>query len=482
MKHGKKIWWVLSLLVCAVVSNPVLAMAAQESDTGDQLGAGMSLAYCIPFAGMLLCIAICPLVIGDLWDKYKWVAVIFWSLAFLIPFAVNFGVGQTWKELLEVVFGDYITFIVLLFGLFCVAGNICLKGDMAGSPRLNALLILIGGLLASWIGTTGASMLMIRPLLRANAWRKRKAQIVIFFIFIVSNIGGCLTPVGDPPLLMGFTRGVDFFWSLELLPIMLLNFILLLTIFLFVDIRSYKKDLYDGLKPALGDEKKPLRLEGAHNIIFLVMIVGAVILSGVLGDIGAIPLYDGVEFPFTSLIEVAIILLAAFLSYKTTKKEVREANNFSWDAISEVAVLFIGIFITMVPALMILKAKGADLGLTHPWHFFWITGALSSFLDNTPTYLVFFTTAGASHLVAKGSIIQILGGSGTIPQVILMAISAGAVFMGAITYIGNAPNFMVRSIAEENGIKMPSFFGYMVWSLSCLIPVFLIDTLIFFLG
>lgn len=154
MKHGKKIWWVLSLLVCAVVSNPVLAMAAQESDTGDQLGAGMSLAYCIPFAGMLLCIAICPLVIGDLWDKYKWVAVIFWSLAFLIPFAVNFGVGQTWKELLEVVFGDYITFIVLLFGLFCVAGNICLKGDMAGSPRLNALLILIGGLLASWIGTT----------------------------------------------------------------------------------------------------------------------------------------------------------------------------------------------------------------------------------------------------------------------------------------------------------------------------------------
>lgn len=481
MKMFKKVTGVMltALTMWMMCSN--FAFAAEKST--ENLGNTLPLWFCIPFAGMLLCIAVCPLVIGDLWERKKHYAVIFWSLAFLIPFAAYAGIATAGEQLLEVVVGDYITFIVLLFGLFCVAGNICLEGDLVGTPKLNVLLLLIGTFLSSWIGTTGASMLMIRPLIRANKWRKRKVQTVVFFIFLVSNIGGCLTPVGDPPLLMGFSRGVDFFWSLKLLPIMLTNVVLLLTLFFILDTRAYKKDLADGARADNGEKKTPLRLRGAHNIIFLLMIIGAVILSGVLPKTvsffkGSVLIYDHVSMGFAAIFEVIVILLAAFLSIKTTKKEVRAANNFTWDAIQEVAVLFIGIFITMIPALMILKAQGASLGLRHPAQFFWITGALSSFLDNTPTYLVFLTTACASSLKGSGMITTTLG---QIPQIFLMAISAGAVFMGAVTYIGNAPNFMVRSIAEENGIKMPSFFGYLLWSLSCLIPVFLIDTLVFFL-
>jgi Na+/H+ antiporter NhaD/arsenite permease-like protein len=303
---------------------------------------------------------------------------------------------------------------------------------------------------------------------------------VVFFIFLVSNIGGCLTPVGDPPLLMGFMNGVDFFWSMNLLPVMILNVILLLALFFILDTRAYKKDLQDGaVKPSKGET--PLCLKGVHNIIFLVMIVGAVILSGVLPKVvpffaKELHIYGEVSMGVSSIFEVVLILLAAFLSFKTTKEDIRKENNFTWEAIQEVAVLFIGIFITMIPALLILKAQGASLGITKPWQFFWITGCLSSFLDNTPTYLVFFTTA-ASLGFTEG----VKTALGNIPQTILMAISCGAVFMGAITYIGNAPNFMVRSIAEENGIKMPSFFSYLFWSISCLVPVFLIDTIIFFI-
>lgn len=471
---------IVSMLLLAAAVNPAVSFAA-EKGAEQELGNSLSLAYCIPFVGMLLCIAICPLVIGELWEKYKAVAVIFWSLAFLIPFAIGYGGSKTFEEFLEVIFGDYITFIVLLFGLFCVAGNIALEGDLVGTPKVNILMLLIGTLLSSWIGTTGASMLMIRPIIRANKWRKRKVQIIVFFIFLVSNIGGCLTPVGDPPLLMGFMNGVDFFWSLHLIPILLLNIVLLLTLFFVVDTNAYKKDIADGLKPEVLENKTPIRLSGAKNIIFLAMIVGAVILSGVLPKISPffaknIHIYGEVEFGYASLLEVIIILAAALLSYKTTDKSIREDNHFTWDAIEEVAVLFIGIFITMIPILLILEVKGGELGVTKPWQFFWITGFLSSFLDNTPTYLVFFKTA--LSLGFKDGI-QITGGF--IPKILLMAISSGAVFMGANTYIGNAPNFMVRSIAEENGIKMPSFFGYMLWSISCLIPVFLIDMIVFYL-
>ena len=477
----KKFLVTMSLLLGALFANSNVAFAAKEHT--ENIGASLSLVYVIPFACMLLCIAIFPLVAGEFWEKNKQWFVILWSLLFLIPFAIKYGMSAMSENLLETIVGDYLTFIVLLFGLFCVAGNITLEGDLVGSPKVNAILLLIGTLLSSWIGTTGASMVMIRPLIRANKWRSRKVHIMVFFIFLVSNIGGCLTPVGDPPLLMGFMRGVGFFWSLRLVRMLLVNVVLLMSLFLILDVRAYKKDLADGLKPEKGDEQAPLRLTGGHNIIFLIAIVGAVILSGVLPGVfekaglpAGIHIYGEVTLGFPAIIECVIILLAAFLSFKTTKKQVRINNHFTWGAIEEVAVLFIGIFITMIPALLILKARGSELGLNTPWQMFWGTGALSSFLDNTPTYLVFMTTAGT--LGATSGVSTTVG---TISVQMLEAISCGAVFMGANTYIGNAPNFMVRSIAEENGIKMPSFFGYMGWSLSCLIPVFLIDMLVFFL-
>lgn len=446
----------------------------------ESLGSTLSFAYCIPFAGMLLSIAICPLVNGAWWEKFKGAAVLFWSLLFLVPFAIGNGAGTALNHFLEVILGDYISFIVLLFGLFCVAGNIRIRGTLAGTPKINVLLLLIGTLLSSWVGTTGASMLLIRPVIRANSWRKRKVHTMVFFIFLVSNIGGCLTPVGDPPLLMGFMHGVPFTWSFHLLPVFLLNVVLLLALYFIIDSRAYKKDLADGAKPKASEKTEKIGLEGAHNLIFLLCIVGAVILSGSLANINAffgngIKIEGEVTLTFATMIEMAIILLSAFLSFKTTKKEVRTANNFSWGAIQEVAVLFIGIFITMIPALLILSARGSELGITKNWQMFWATGALSSFLDNTPTYLVFFETAVSLHATNEAI------GSVMIPQTMLMAISCGAVFMGANTYIGNAPNFMIKSIAEENNIKMPSFFGYLFWSVCCLIPVFLIDTLIFFL-
>lgn len=446
----------------------------------ESLGSTLSFAYCIPFAGMLLSIAICPLVNGAWWEKFKGAAVLFWSLLFLVPFAIGNGAGTALNHFLEVILGDYISFIVLLFGLFCVAGNIRIRGTLTGTPKINVLLLLIGTLLSSWVGTTGASMLLIRPVIRANSWRKRKVHTMVFFIFLVSNIGGCLTPVGDPPLLMGFMHGVPFTWSFHLLPVFLLNVVLLLALYFIIDSRAYKKDLADGAKPKASEKTEKIGLEGAHNLIFLLCIVGAVILSGSLANINAffgngIKIEGEVTLTFATMIEMAIILLSAFLSFKTTKKEVRTANNFSWGAIQEVAVLFIGIFITMIPALLILSARGSELGITKNWQMFWATGALSSFLDNTPTYLVFFETAVSLHATNEAI------GSVMIPQTMLMAISCGAVFMGANTYIGNAPNFMIKSIAEENNIKMPSFFGYLFWSVCCLIPVFLIDTLIFFL-
>ena len=423
------------------------------------LGNSISLLFCIPFLGMLLSIAVFPLVKPAWWERNQKYAVIAWSLLFLIPFAIRYGFGVMGEQLLEVIVGDYFTFIVLLFGLFCVAGNITIEGELSGSPKVNVIMLLIG----------------------ANKWRSRKTQVVVFFIFLVSNIGGCLTPVGDPPLLMGFMRNVPFFWSLRLIPIMILNVAILLVIFYILDSRAYRKDLADGITPEVqSGDKAAIRVVGAHNIIFLAAIVVAVILSGVLPSTkafsGGIHIYGEVELTYAALIEVIIILVAAFLSFKTTNKSVREDNHFSWGAIQEVAVLFIGIFITMIPALLILKAKGAELGLTQPWQMFWVTGAMSSFLDNTPTYLVFLTTAGT-----LGATAGLQTSVGIVPQVMLEAISCGAVFMGANTYIGNAPNFMVKSIAEENGIRMPSFFGYMTWSLRFLIPVFVVDMLIFFL-
>ena len=446
----------------------------------------MNLAFCIPFAGLLLCIAVLPLVKAEWWEAHQPHAVVFWSLLFVLPFAFVYGPGQAFETVLECIVDDYLTFIILLFGLFCVSGNITLEGDLAGSPRINVGLLLIGTMLSSWIGTTGASMLMVRPIIKMNAWRKRRSHIMVFFIFLISNIGGCLTPIGDPPLLMGFMRGVPFFWSLHLFPVLLFNVVILLTIFYFLDRRAYRKDIAEGLKPDISKPGTEVHILGLHNLIFLAMIVAAVILSGTLpgmaafqdaeGAVRGIHLFGEVTLTYPALIEVVIILVAAFLSFKTTSVEIRRKNHFTWGAIQEVAVLFVGIFITMQPALMILKANGASLGLNKPFEMFWVTGCLSSFLDNTPTYLVFLTTAGALGFTEGMPTIL-----GTVPVAMLEAISCGAVFMGANTYIGNAPNFMVKSISDENGIRMPSFFGYLLWSITFLIPVFLLDMLVFFL-
>ena len=462
----------MSINIC-----PMVALAAELTN--------VPLWFCIPFACLLLCIAIIPLVKGEWWEKYRPFAVIFWSLLFIIPFAVKYGAGTAAETVLECLVNDYLTFIVLLFGLFCVAGNITVEGSLVGSPRVNVILLGIGTLLSSWIGTTGASMLLVRPVIKMN-WRRKKAHIMVFFIFLISNMGGSLTPIGDPPLLMGFSRGVPFFWSIRFFPILLLNMIILLTVLYFLDKRAYRKDIAAGYMPEIKENEPLIRFEGLHNIIFIVIIVAAVILSGVLpdvpffqnaaGEVISIPIFGEVKLAITSLIEVVMILLAAFLSFKTTNPEIRKKNHFTWGAIQEVAVLFIGIFITMQPALMILKSAGAELGLTHPSQMFWVTGALSSFLDNTPTYLVFLTTAGSMGFVSG-----LTTALGIVPAKMLTAISCGAVFMGAMTYIGNAPNFMVKSISDENGVKMPSFFGYIVWSLCCLVPVFLIDTLLFFI-
>ena len=476
---------VLAGLTAAFHAGSIQAWAA-EGTAAESAAKVMPAWLCIPFAGLLLCIAIFPLVKEEWWEKHRPLVVALWSLLFVVPFAVLYGAGSALETVLECIINDYLTFIVLLFGLFCVAGNITMEGDLAGSPRVNVILLVIGTLLSSLIGTTGSSMLMVRPVIKMNSWRRRRSHVMVFFIFLISNIGGCLTPIGDPPILMGFSRGVPFFWSLKLFPVLLFHMAVLLLIFYWIDRKNYCMDIARGCKPDISKPGTEIKIQGLHNLVFLVMIVAAVILSGTLPGLAAfqdaegrtlgIHIFREVTLTWPALIEIVLILAAAFLSFKTTSPEIRRKNHFTWGAIEEVAVLFVGIFITMQPALMILKTMGSQLGITKPLEMFWATGILSSFLDNTPTYLVFLTTTGAMGF-AEG----VSTALGYIPLKMLMAISCGAVFMGANTYIGNAPNFMVKSISDENGIRMPSCFGYLLWSIKILVPVFILDTIVFFL-
>ncbi|WP_406677919.1 sodium:proton antiporter [Moorella sp. ACPs] len=476
----------LLLIVLMVLGSFLAWSGVAWASGGNELGQLLPWWSVLPFVGMLLSIAIFPLVNGHWWEHNMGKVSAFWALVFFIPFLIAFGSGTAFFQALEVYLLDYLPFIILLFGLFVVSGGIILRGTLQGTPAVNLLLLLVGTGLASWVGTTGASMLMIRPVIRANEWRRYKAHIIIFFIFLVSNIGGSLTPVGDPPLFLGYLRGVPFFWTMRLIAPMGFNVIILLALYYFLDSYFYRKEVVTKLKTS----REPLVIDGLHNLIFLGIIVGAVILSGILaknpafadlktGALYGITLFrhgeEAVVLPYTNIIRDLAILLAAFLSLKTTPQVIRKDNRFTWGPIKEVATLFAGIFMTMIPALAILHARGAELGLTQPAQFFWATGALSSFLDNAPTYLVFLTTA-ASLGTASGVPTTL----GIVAPKMLMAVSCGAVFMGANTYIGNAPNFMVRSIAEENAIRMPSFFGYMAWSIGILIPLFILDTLLFF--
>jgi len=573
---------------------------------------------------MLLSIAIMPLVVPHFWHGNYGKVAAGWITVFAIPFLATFK-GPAFYEILHIVLLDFVPFIILLAALFTAAGGICLKGSLRGSPGVNTLILFIGTVLASWMGTTGAAMLLIRPILRANAWRKHQVHVVVFFIFLVANIGGSLTPLGDPPLFLGFLKGVDFFWTMKLLPVMTPVALVLLVVFFIFD--SYKfKD--EGTPPDDG-EKQPLRLEGYFNFAMIACIIGAILFSKSLGDskfknnligeqkIGIelttsdsnnpkiegaliipdkkdrnpdlllikksdgsevkvdvksiisrktpeqaiapselheletkmkqahedlkntdvkdpayentrtahfdavkevnslrgkishdentgphIPIgHDVITVPWSNLVRDGLLILIAIISlmytpmYRMEKDEhghevpapgeeennVRAANGFTWEPILEVAKLFIAIFICMIPALKILQAgvEGElkivilavqdSTNMPDNMMYFWFTGVLSSFLDNAPTYVVFFNTAGGDPKTLMGPMMQTL-----------LAISCGAVFMGANTYIGNAPNFMVKAIAEENGVKMPSFFGYMAWSVAILIPTFILVTLFFF--
>ena len=447
----------------------------------------------LPFVGILLSIALFPLLAPHFWHHHFGKVSAFWALVFAVPFVIQYQ-GAALYDLAHIGLIDYIPFIILLWGLFTVAGGMIVRGRLSGSPAVNLVMLIIGTLLASWVGTTGASMLMIRPVLRANAWRRHKVHVICFFIFLVSNIGGSLTPLGDPPLFLGFIHGVDFFWTLHLLPVAGFVAATLLILFYALDTYYYRKE------ERLPDDEggaEPLRLDGLLNLVFFGGIMGGVLFSGLV-DLGSLDL-AGIHIAYSSLVRDGVILSMGGLSLYTTRKQLRADNGFSWGPIQEVAILFAGIFATIIPALSILKAgdRGAAAPLINavdkPWHFFWATGGLSSFLDNAPTYLTFFTTAigklcppGMTEKVAAGVLMgkaavlaQYPGVENGFPY--LEAISAGAVFMGANSYIGNAPNFMVKSIAEEAGVKMPSFFGFMFkYSIPILVTTFILTTLIFF--
>lgn len=454
--------------------------AHENAGSHVKLGEVLPLFSCIPFAGMLLSIALLPLVAPNIWHHHFGKISAFWAASMALPFIYVFR-GTAIYEILHIILADYVPFIILLWALFTVSGGILLKGSLRGTPLVNTGIILIGTLLASWMGTTGAAMLLIRPLLRANDYRKNKTFMVVFFIFLVANIGGALTPLGDPPLFLGFLHGVSFFWTLKIFPHMLLCVVILLAVYFILDNYHYKKE-----KASVPDdgEKKPLRLVGIYNFIFLLGIVGSVLMSGILdlGEVSTLGIHRAVQ----DWLRDGLLIAMGIGSLLATPGEVREENQFSWFPILEVAYLFIGIFITMIPCLLLLKAgsSGAFAFLINavqtPVHYFWVTGILSAFLDNAPTYLTFFNTA-------LGSFYAGMPESASVPllmtenAVYLQAISCGAVFFGACSYIGNAPNFMVRSIASEAGTPMPSFFGYILkYSLVFLIPTFVVVTFIFF--
>ena len=459
------------LLALAAISWPDLCLAAELD------GRALGLAWALPFAGMLLSIALFPLLAPHVWEHHYGKVSAFWALVVVAALAARAGPETALHAVAHTALVEYIPFILLLLALFTVAGGILVRGNIHGSPATNTGLLALGALLASFIGTTGASMVMIRPMIRANDDRRHNIHVVIFFIFLVSNIGGSLTPLGDPPLFLGFLRGVDFFWTTRyLIGETLFAGGLTLAIFFCLDAWLYREEGRTRPDPT---PDKPIRLSGGINFLLIAVIISAILLSAAfkLGDITVFGTTIGVE----NLLRDATMLAVTLVSLAATPKSRREENGFTWGPIREVAKLFAAIFVTIIPVLAMLRAgpqgafaplvalvSNAD-GTPNNAAYFWLTGLLSSFLDNAPTYLVFFELAGgdARHLMTSGALT-------------LAAISAGAVFMGANTYIGNAPNFMVFAIARSMNVRMPGFFGYMLWSGIVLIPVFVLTTYVFF--
>jgi Na+/H+ antiporter NhaD/arsenite permease-like protein len=420
------------------------ASARAEGTGAHSLGESLSAYWIAPFVLMLASIAILPLVATHFWERNSNKALL--SLVLGLPVLIMLVTkGSAGRHEIQHTAAEYVSFIVLLGSLFIVSGGILVRGTRTATPLFNSLYLALGAVLASFIGTTGASMLLIRPLLRANAGRRNLAVIVVFFIFLVSNIGGCLTPLGDPPLFLGYLKGVPFEWTFQLAPEWAIACAIVVVIFFALDRRAASREqraeAAESIRPVYADgiaSSERFRIEGGLNFLFLAGIVAAAFLSG--------------KFHLSWGFQEGAMTLMAILSLKLTRRELRADNGFTFHPISEVAVLFAGIFATMIPALLILNAmaKAGELSLSAPWQFFWGTGILSSFLDNAPTYLTF------------------------------LSVALGAVFLGAMTYIGNGPNFMVKAVAEENGVKMPSFVGYMAYSVVILIPVFVLLTFLFF--
>ena len=465
----------LALLTAGVCG---VGPASAAEDVAALDGSTLSLWWVLPFAGLLLSVAAVPQLSPHFWHKHFGKVAAAWALLFLLPFATTYGVALAAGEVLHTALGEYLPFIILLFALFVISGGIRVRGNMVGTPAVNTGILAFGAALASVTGTTGAAMLLVRPLIQANLKRRHNAHVLVFFIFLVANIGGSLTPLGDPPLFLGFLQGVAFGWPFtHMIGPMLLGSAVLLGTFYMLDRRAWARD---GGPRQVG----PLRIgfRSLHNLFYLVAAVGAVLLSGVWKPGIDLHVWH-VAVPLQSLARDGALLALAGLSWATTARRVRIENAFTWDPILEVVYLFAGIFLTILPVLAILRAgssgalapivafaTGPD-GLPDNTAYFWMTGLLSSFLDNAPTYLVFFNMAGGDPQALMGPLWHTL-----------LAISAGSVFMGAMTYIGNAPNFMVRSIASERGIRMPSFLGYMGWSCTVLLPTFALVTVVFFRG
>jgi Na+/H+ antiporter NhaD/arsenite permease-like protein len=469
----------MHLAVLAAASSPLLvASPALGAETAAAHGGGLSLLWGLPFLGVLLSIALMPLAAGRVWHHHYGKISAGWAALFLVPYALAFGPEAAWEEFAHVLVQEYLPFLVLLLALYTTGGGVLLRGTLVGTPAVNTALLAAGTALASVMGTTGASMVLIRPVLRANAFRRRKTHTFVFFIFLVSNIGGSLTPLGDPPLYLGFLKGVAFFWpATHLFDKFLFCAALLLAAHHALDRLAWARER--PVPPPRSGAREALRVEGWVNVALLGAVLAVVLGMGVapLREVSVLGQPVGLE----RLLGMAAFLAIALLSVRLTPARLREQNGFSWGAMAEVAKLFAAIFVTMAPVLAILRAgrEGAAAGLVAltstpegqpiPATYFWLTGALSSFLDNAPTYLVFFNLAGGdpARLMTEGALT-------------LAAISCGAVFMGANSYIGNAPNFMVKAIVEEQGVRMPSFFGYCAWALAVLIPIFVLLTLLFF--
>jgi len=453
--------------------------AAEVGHAIPGIGDRLPLATVVPFAALLLSIAVFPLMAAHWWEKNrnKGIVVSLLSVPLAMYLIWTYGPEGGGHELLHKV-KEYASFMALLAALFVISGGVYVQGSLSGTPLVNTGLLAFGGVIASFVGTTGASVLLIRPLLRANKSRTNKAHVVVFFIFIVSNCGGLLTPLGDPPLFMGFLDGVPFEWTFQLWkPWALVNG-LLLVIFNIWDQAVLNKE--ERQRPGSQLEQvmihEPLRVLGIPNLFLLAGVVAVIYAAG--NGIGA----GGQRWPYG--LQEGLLVVLGLVSLGITHRSIHQNNRFGFAPILEVAILFAGIFVTMTPALLIMNAAGGKLGVDRPWEFFWVSGVLSSFLDNAPTYMTFAATACGLRGISTAEpryLAKFLALPAEMEAAqLLAAISCGSVFMGANTYIGNGPNFMVKAIAEENGVRMPGFFGYMAYAGCVLIPIFVVVTFAFF--